>query len=186
MIASPVAYRYARSIFDLARDKGQLKAVQEDMRTVATTVAGSQELKVLLNSPVVKADKKTAILGRVFAGQVGAITSGFMEVLARKGREALLPQVAVAFTELYKQSEGIITAEVTSAVPLSEGARQQVRTLVTDKYPGKSIDITEKVDAHLIGGIVIRVGDEQFDGSVSRRLHDLRRKFSENPYIPEI
>lgn len=186
MIASPVAYRYARSIFDLAKDQGALNVVRDDMRTVATTVGGSADLRVLLKSPVVKADAKSTILKRVFAGQVGELTVRFMDIMVRKGREALLPEVALAFSNLFKANAGIVSAEITSAVPLADSARQQVHALVTAKYPGKSIEITEKVDPALIGGLVIRVGDEQFDGSVSRRLHDLRRQFSENPYIPEI
>ncbi|HEY0978021.1 MAG TPA: ATP synthase F1 subunit delta [Flavobacteriales bacterium] len=186
MIASPVAYRYARSVFALAKDQGALNGVRDDMRTVASTAAASADLRMLLKSPVVKADTKSAILKRVFAGQVGELSLRFMDIMVRKGREALLPEVALAFSDLFKADAGIVSAEVTSAVPLADSARQQVQALVTDKYPGKSIEITEKVDPELIGGLIIRVGDEQFDGSVVRRLHDLRRKFSENPYIPEI
>ena len=65
-------------------------------------------------------------------------------------------------------------------------ARAQVRTLAQDRHPGRTIDLQEKVDAALIGGLTIRIGDEQVDGTVSRRLADLRREFSKNPYIPEI
>lgn len=186
MNVSPVAYRYARSLMDLAREKGQLQGVNEDMRLVADACAASGDLRMLLKSPVIKADKKDKVLDRVFAGKIGEATNRFMGILVRKGREAMLPEIAVAFNELYKEDQGILTAEVTSAVPLGDSARQQVRDLAAKKHPGKSIQLSEKVDPSLIGGLVIRIGDEQFDGSVSRRLHDLRRKFSENPYIPEI
>lgn len=186
MIVSPVAYRYARSLMELASEKGQLAGVNEDMHLVAEACASSDDLRLLLKSPVMKGDTKDKVLDRVFAGKIGEVTSRFMGILVRKGREGLLPEVAAAFTQLYREDQGILMAEVTSAVPLSAEARQQVRDMAAKKHPGKSIELSEKVDPNLIGGIVIRIGDEQFDGSVSRRLHDLRRKFSENPYIPEI
>ena len=68
----------------------------------------------LLNSPVVKADKKDKILDRVFAGKIGQLTATFMDILVRKGRERLLPDVAAAFSELYKIEKGIVVAQVAS------------------------------------------------------------------------
>ncbi len=186
MNIAPVAYRYARSLMELAQEKGVLAGVHEDMRLVADTCFGSPDLIMLLKSPVVKADKKDKILDRVFAGKIGQITSSFMGILVRKGREALLPDVAAAFSELYKINKDIVVAQVTSAVPLNEGARAKVRALAEKQHPGKSIELVEKVDASLIGGVTIRIGDEQYDGSVSRKLNDLRREFSKNPYIPAI
>ncbi len=82
-----------------------------------------RELVVLLNSPVVKADKKDRILDQVFAAKVGQLTAAFMGVLVRKGRERLLPDVAAAFNELYKIHKNIVVAQVASAVPLNETAR---------------------------------------------------------------
>ena len=186
MNIAPVAYRYARSLMSLALERGQLPAVQEDMRLVADTCAESRELMVLLKSPVVKADKKDKILDQVFIGKIGQITSSFINILVRKGREEMLPQVAEAFDEICKVHNGVITAVVTSAAPLEPAARKQVADMAAKKFPGKSITLSEKVDPALIGGVVIRIGDEQYDGSVSRQLSDLRRKFSENPYIPEL
>jgi F-type H+-transporting ATPase subunit delta len=183
---APVAYRYARSIMELSRDRGLLDATQDDMLLVANTCNESRELQVLLKSPVVKGDKKARILERIFEGKVGAITSTFMGILVRKGREALLHHVALAYTALYKLDKGIVIAEVVSAVPLSEAARAKVQALAEKQHPGKTIELKEKVDTDLIGGLSIRIGDEQYDGTVSRRLADLRREFSKNPYIPSL
>ena len=157
MNIAPVAYRYARSLMQLAIEQNQLEAVQEDMRLIANTCEGSRDLVLLLKSPVIKGDKKDKILDRVFAGQIGT-----------------------------KVHDGVVTCVVTSAAPLDEEARKKVSALAAEKFPGKSITLSEKVDPSLIGGVIVRIGDEQYDGSVSRRLSDLRRKFSENPYIPEI
>ncbi|MEZ4757863.1 MAG: ATP synthase F1 subunit delta [Flavobacteriales bacterium] len=186
MIVAPVAYRYARSLMELAQEKGVLAGVQEDMRLVGGTCAANRELVVLLNSPVVKADKKDRVLEQIFAGKVGQLTATFMGILVRKGRERLLPDVAQAFSELYKQSRNIVVAHVASAVPLSAAARARVQAIAEKQHPGKSIELVEKVDPTLIGGVTIRIGDELYDGTVSRRLADLRREFSKNPYIPEI
>lgn len=186
MNITPVAYRYARSLMDLSLEKSAVDAVHEDMGLVAATCAGSRELQVLLSSPVVKADKKEKVLDQLFAGRIGTITNAFIGIIVRKGREALLPQIAAAFGELYNQHKGIVIAEVTSAVPLPDDARKRVVELANAKHPGKSIELVEKVDPSIIGGVTIRIGDEQYDGSVSRRLSDMRREFSKNPYIPEI
>ncbi len=186
MNIAPVAYRYARSLMELALEKDQFKAAQEDMRLVADACANSRDLRLLLQSPVVKADKKERILESLFNGKVGPMSMAFIGILVRKGREAMLPEIAEAFDEIRKEHDGVITCLVTSAVPLDEAARRKVSELAAAKYPGKSITLSEKVDPNLIGGVVVRIGDEQYDGSVSRQLNDLRRKFSENPYIPEI
>ena len=186
MIVSPVAYRYARSLMELANTQGRLKGTLEDMELVASTAGENRELVTLLKSPVVKGDRKSRILDQIFAGKIGTVTAKFIDIMVRKGRESLLPEVAEAFTRLYRIEKGIIMVELRSAVPLTEEAREKVRDLAEKKHPGKIIEFEEKVDKGLIGGVVIRIGDDQYDGSVSRRLQDLRRNFSQNPYIPEI
>ncbi|MBK9146805.1 MAG: ATP synthase F1 subunit delta [Flavobacteriales bacterium] len=183
---APVAYRYARSLMDMAREKGQLDAMQDDMRLLASTCAENRELVVILKSPVVKSDAKDRILKGIFGDKVGPITRSYMGILVRKGRESLLPDVAAAFNELFKVDQNIVTAVVTSAVALNADTRAQVIALAMKQHPGKTIDLKEKVDPSLIGGVSIRIGDEQYDGTVSRRLADLRREFSKNPYIPAI
>ena len=186
MNVSPVAYRYARSLMQLAREKGVMEAVREDMLLVAPTCAENIDLRIMLRSPVIKADMKNKVLGRVFGGNIGHMTERFIAILVRKGREGILPQIAEGFQNVYRMEHDILMAEVRSAVPLGDEARAQVKKMAEERHPGKSILLKESVDPSLIGGVVVRIGDEQVDASVSRRLSDLRRKFSENPYIPEI
>ena len=91
MNIAPVAYRYARSLMELAQEKGVLAGVHEDMRLVADACAANRDLVLLLKSPVVKADTKEKILHKVFVGKVGQLTATFMDILVRKGRNACCP-----------------------------------------------------------------------------------------------
>lgn len=186
MNVSPVAYRYARSLMQLAQERNEVEAVREDMLLVAAVCEANRDLRVMLNSPVIKADAKDRVLGRVFGGQIGHLTERFIAILVRKGREGLLAEIAEGFQLVYRQAHGILLAEVRSAAPLSESAREQVQRMAEQRHPGKAIVLKESIDPALIGGVVVRIGDEQLDASVARRLSDLRRTFSDNPYIPEI
>lgn len=134
MIVAPVAYRYARSLMELAQEKGVLAGVHEDMRLVGSTCAANRELVVLLDGPVVKADKKDRILEQVFAGKVGQLTATFMGILVRKGRERLLPDVAHAFSESTEFGKNIVVAHVSSAVPLSASARAKVLAIAEKQH----------------------------------------------------
>lgn len=186
MIVSPVAYRYARSLIQLAAEKGEVDAVRDDMQLVAGTCAASLDLRVMLKSPVVTPDKKQKVLGRVFGGKIGRMTERFIDILVRKGRENLMQQVAQAYQQVYREMHDILLAEVQSATPLNQEARTQVREMVHQRHPDKQIVLAEVINPELIGGAIIRVGDEQVDTSVSRRLNDLRRRFSDNPFNPSL
>ena len=97
-----VSYRYAKSLLDLALDKGQLEQVYEDMQLILSTIKGSRELLVLLESPIIKTDKKQDILKEVFGGKLGVITTAFIDIITRKRREAELDNVAESFIAQYK------------------------------------------------------------------------------------
>ncbi|MBK9598912.1 MAG: ATP synthase F1 subunit delta [Flavobacteriales bacterium] len=119
----------------LAQEKGEVEAVREDMLLVATTCAENRDLVVMLTSPVIKADSKNKVLGRVFGGQIGHITERFIAILVRKGREGLLAEIAEGVQNVYRQANDILMAEVRSAIPLSDEARAQVRKMAEDRHP---------------------------------------------------
>ena len=186
MKESRVSHRYAKSLLDLALEKGQLEPVMEDMRMVLETINANRDLSVLLKSPVVKTDKKQEILKAIFGGQIGVITSEFLMILTRKRREGELEGIAEAFITQYRKHKQILTAVITTASGLDDKLRAQVLDVVKQSAGGKAIELVEKTDKALIGGFVLRIGDKQVDSSVLRQIRNLERNFSENPYISEI
>ena len=174
MTESRVAGRYAKSLLDLAKEMGTLPAVADDMRLVAKTLAGSPELRRMLVSPVLKSDKKLAIITAIFKGKMSDMSLKFFILLAQKGRDEELGSVADAFLAQYRTVQGIQQAHLTTATTLTDAQRAEFKRLA-EAQTGKKIEFIEKVDADLIGGFVLRIGDRQVDDSVASRLRRDRK-----------
>ncbi|MFK7755505.1 MAG: ATP synthase F1 subunit delta [Flavobacteriales bacterium] len=183
MKITKAANRYAKSLLDLSVEKGNVEEVYEDMSNLAKTVAGSKELRVMLNSPVIKPDSKAKVLTEVFSGQVSEMTSKFISLITEKGRESLLGGIANGFVLQYKAYKNVSQAEVVSAAPLDADSKAKVEAILQKLAPGLS-DLTETINPELIGGYIIKVGDQMIDASVSSKLRELRRELSENLYVP--
>lgn len=172
-----VASRYAKSLLDLAVEKGQLEAVYADMLQVKSVCENSKEFVTFLKSPIINADKKVSTLTAVFEGKLNAITSGFLTIVANKRREAVIPQIAESFVEQYKTQKNILTAVITSAKGLDETTKQQALALVKAQLNGE-VELVEKIDANIIGGFVLKIGDKQIDKSVARQLNNLKKQLT--------
>lgn len=179
MRQTKVATRYAKSLLGLAAEKGELDKVFADMELVQKACDESHDLVLLLRSPIVKADKKKAVIGGVFKGKLTKISDAFIDIIVRKRREYLLQDIASEFVRQYKEAKNIVIAEVSTAVGLDDKLRKKVLKLVK----GDEIEIVEKVDEDLIGGVIVRIGDQQVDASILRQINDLRKDFAKNPYI---
>lgn len=179
-----VAIRYAKSLLGLAKDLGKLEDVKNDMEFIAETLEESRDLELLIKSPLVKADKKLAIFNALFADKVSEMTMSFITIVNKKGREAVLGAVCTKFMDLYKVEKDIVTAFVKSAAPLSDAARVELNSKVKEVFGG-DVELVEEIDESLIGGYVLRVGDNQYNQSVSHQLYKMKREFDSNPYIKE-
>ena len=184
MTESRVSYRYAKALVDLSLEKGQLEQVREDMQLVLDTIRGSKELSLMLKSPVIKTDKKLDVLKSIFGGKIGVISSQFIDIITRKRREMELEGIADSFLAQYKTHKQILTAVITTASGLDQSLREKVLQIVKGST-NSEVELTEKVNKDLIGGFVLRVGDQQVDASILRQIKNLDRSFSENPYVKE-
>ncbi|MGY3088291.1 F-type H+-transporting ATPase subunit delta [Hymenobacter sp. UYAg731] len=181
-----VAARYAKSLLDLGQEMGTLDAVKADMDLLSKTMADSRELRLLLRNPIVKHDKKLAILKAIFEGKVSDMTLRFFTILTDKNRESAIEGIGPEFLAQYNVLQGIQSAQVTSATPLTPTARAEMQALVTRETGLTEVQLTEKVDPELIGGFVLRVGDNQIDDSVRTSLRKLRTSLQENSYQPQL
>lgn len=180
-----IASRYAKSLLDLCIERGQVDAVQADMKVLDAAMDGSRDLRVMLTSPVVNSDKKVDILNRLFKGNVSDLTLAFIVLLTNKGREGLLPEIVNSFIDQLRRHQGISKAHVVSAVALDASSRAKVHEAAV-KLAGGKVDLEESIDASLIGGFILKVGDKQIDTAISSRIKALKREFEDNPYIPEL
>jgi len=175
--------RYAKSLIDLAVEKGVLETVYEDMNGISKTVSDSRELQLLLQSPIIKPDAKQNILKQVFQSKVSDLTNSFIAIITDKGREQLLGGIAEAFIQQYKSHNNLVQAEVISAAPLDAEANAQVQAILA-KISTDTAEIIETIDPSILGGFILKVGDKMIDSSVASQLKELKREFTENQYIP--
>ncbi len=178
MKGTRAAIRYAKAILDLAKDQNSAPAVNDDMKLIINAIADNKELKSLLNSPVVKAAQKTAVLKEVFAN-TNAITTGLVDVLAENKRLTLLEAVATEYTSLFDASQGFQKAHVTTAVALTDDMNAKVLAKVKE-LTGKEALIENTIDESILGGFILRVGDLQYNASIANNFNKLKRTFSQN------
>lgn len=171
-----VASRYAKSLIDLSTEHGNLDEVKADMDSVVALIKSSTELQAVLSNPIIKMDRKQAILSSLFQGKVRSEILDFFHIMVRKGRAQLLFPTAQEFIREYNQVKGIVKAEVTSAIPLSEEHQQALTHQIAEQI-GATVLLSNKVDRELIGGFVVKVGDRQIDASVLGKLRKLERHF---------
>ncbi len=179
-----VATRYAKSLLDLALDNGKLEQVYGDMTLIKSVSVSNDDFVNMLENPIIKTDKKQTILKQIFEGKISPITMSFMMLMCEKRREGLLDDISKAFVEQYKKFKNITTAVVVSASGLDPAARQQLLAKIKEAATGE-VELEEKIDKSLIGGFKVKVGDRQIDATILRKLNDLRKNFSENPFVRE-
>ncbi len=168
-----VAHRYAKSLLDLAVEKKVVDAVYADMQSFQETCDASHELVSAMKSPIIKHHTKLTILIKLFKANFNPVTFSIFEIITNKNREMLLPAIASAFVDQYKAFKGIIKAEVSSASALTADQKKQIIGIVKESQ-GKDVELIEKIDESLIGGFILRVGDQQVDDSIKRKLNDLK------------
>lgn len=171
-----VASRYAKSILDLAKEKGSLDQVKSEMEEIAKIIKSSTELQAVLANPIIKIDKKQNILKALFEGKVSAEISDFFSIMVRKGRGALVYATTVEFIREYNELKGIVHAEVVSAQALSVANIESLKTIIAQQINAEVI-LSNKVDSSLIGGFIVKVGDRQLDESIAGKLNKLERHF---------
>ncbi|MBV4358083.1 ATP synthase F1 subunit delta [Pinibacter aurantiacus] len=181
-----LATRYAKSLFELAVEKGQVDTVYNDMLVLQAICNASPEFKRILNSPIIKADKKKSILEAVTSGKISEMTARFNTLLVQKGRESEMSDIITAFVKEYKVYKGIKTLKLTTAVPVSDEIKKELIEKVQKKTQVKNIELEEVVNPDIIGGFILQVDDMEVDTSVSFYLNQVKKQFLNNDFVYKI
>jgi F-type H+-transporting ATPase subunit delta len=175
--------RYIKALLGLAVEKGALEQVHQDMILFSKTCNENKDFAAMLRSPVIRHEKKSAILKKIFTGKMNAITLAFIEIITKKNREPILLAIARDFHPAYNEFKGIGEATITTTIALDGDLRKTVEAIVKNLSDKKQVEIKEVVDKNLIGGFVLKVGSNQVDTSIRSKLKSLNTKFHEHHFV---
>ncbi len=179
MKGSKAAIRYAKAVLQRAQEASVADAVFNDMQSVAQTLKGSNELRIVLKSPVIKASDKKAALLDIFSS-CSEHTKDLINLLIDNQRIASLRDVAESYVHLFNEAKGVKVAKVTTAVPLSSAITAQVLVKVKELTGSNTVTLENIIDESIIGGFILRVGDLQYNASIANNLNKLKREFTIN------
>ncbi len=175
-MSTRAANRYAKAILDIAHSKGVAGEVNTDMETIASTIVGNGELSAFIANPTTSIKVKSSALNEIFAG-VNGVTKGLFQLLHENKRFEILSTIALEYNRLFEEMNGMETATVTTAIPMDADLEAKVMTKILT-FSNKKINIKNIVDPAIIGGFILRIGDQQYNASVANRLQTLKRELS--------
>lgn len=168
---------YAEALFDVAKDKGKLDAVRGELGQFVDAVDGNRELQVFFFSPYFSSAEKVAGLKRAVS-DADAELLNFLELLIEKQRMPEIFRIRRQLDELWKQENRRIDVTVTSAVTLEPAVVEKVGEEI-ERQTGQKVDLSSRVDAEILGGIVLQVGNKVLDASIRSRLEKLRKSVAQ-------
>ena len=177
-MAKLVSKTYGDALFELALEKNQMDSMLEEVRAVSSLLRENEEQTKLMNHPKVVKEEKMEVIENIFKGRVSMELVGLMRMIVEKGHFNELDSVFVYFIERVKEYKNIGTAYVTSAMELSDAQKQAVEKRLLDTTRYVKFEMHFKVDASLIGGMTIRIGDRVVDSSIKNKLNDLTRELT--------
>ena len=179
------ANRYAKGLMQFALEANQTDLVYAEMNEVVKIIKGSDDLRVFLNSPILDAKTKEATLSQIFAG-FSKTSQTFISLVVRQGRENILSKIAEQYITIYDIMNNVVTAEITSAVELDQPTIDKIVAKAKEGLDTNAqVKVINKIDASLIGGFVLKVGNTQIDSSIKTKLASLKKEFLNNDYIPK-
>ena len=179
------ALRYAKAVLNLAKDSSIEERVNEDMVLMANTIHDSSELEILLKSPVIRSSEKIKVLNALFSDKVNGVSLGLFNLLQDNKRLGMLESIAKQYSIIYDFLRHMQVAKVTTAVPLTKELEAKVLAKIIE-LTGNKANLENEINPAILGGFVSRVGDMQYDASISNHLSELKKEFDNSHFIPKI
>ncbi|MEH6408324.1 MAG: ATP synthase F1 subunit delta [Leeuwenhoekiella sp.] len=178
-MSTRAATRYAKAVLDLSVERNKVDAVYSDMTTIDDTLKSNRELRGFLDSPVIKNEDKRDALRQVFKDS-SQTTFSLIDIVVDNNRASMLGDVAESFLDLYNKKEGIVIANVTTAVELNQELENKILAKVKEISGSSKVQLKHNIDPDIIGGFILRVGDIQYDASIENQLDKIEKEFTKS------
>ncbi|PID88350.1 MAG: ATP synthase F1 subunit delta [Bacteroidia bacterium] len=174
MNTNRISVRYAKALFEAAKEEKNIKEIAENMEQILSA-SRIKDFKNFLETPVVQAGGKQKIFHSLFGQKFNSLTLKFFKLLSKNNREAYLPLIAANYIKYYKEHFNIKSAQITTAYSADKDLHEEIKTLVEKLY-GKNTqaDVQIQTDKNLIGGFVLNIDHKQYDASISAKLKKIK------------
>jgi len=168
--------RYAKALLELAIEKNNLDKVLNDMTYLLNMKNETREFYILLESPVISADRKIAIFNELF-DQFEEMSKMFIKLITNNRREFMLDEIAASFISQVKAYRGIVPVTLISAKKLNDATKKLILDKVQNSVNGK-LEVNEKIDESLIGGFIVQMENKQIDASIASEFNNLKQRLT--------
>ena len=174
MSISAIRVRYAKAFFSLAIENKMLDTLKTDIQKVFDVCTQSSDFINLLESPVVKTSKKTELITEIFKSEINTLTLNFLLLITNNKRESYIPGICRNFLELTRKDQNIKSAVIVTAAEIDIKTRNKIKVLL-EKELNATVELNCKTDPEIIGGLILRVDDRQYDSSVATQLKNIKQ-----------
>lgn len=174
MSISAIRVRYAKAFFSLAKENKMLDTLKTDIQKVFDVCNQSSDFINLLESPVVKTSKKTELITEIFKSEVNNLTLNFLLLITNNKRESYIPGICRNFLELTRKDQNIKSAVLITASEININTIGKIKVLL-EKELNATVELNCKTNPEIIGGLILRVDDRQYDSSVAKQLRKIKQ-----------
>lgn len=173
-VTASVEGRYASALYDLATEQGQVAEVEGHLTAFQNLLSGSNDLQRMIKSPVFSAEEQAGAMSAILEKVgISGVTANFFALVAKNRRLFAIPGIIKAFKQLAASGRGEVTAQVTSAAPLTDEQVAALRTSLRAKV-GKDVVLDQAVDPEILGGLIVKVGSRMVDNSLRTKLNAMK------------
>mgnify|MGYP001417296802 FL=1 len=169
-----ISNRYAKALFLLAKKENVLQEISRESQSVIDFFSNQKTAIMLLKNPVVSKEKKTNIFQKSFQGQLSTLMQSFIKLVIDKGRYRDLLSILDQYIEIYKKEMNIISLELVTTKKINDSLKQKINNKLGAQ---ENVVFKETIDPKILGGILIKLNDLQFDATVKNKLNNVRKTF---------
>ncbi len=173
-----IANRYAEALFQLSEEENITKEIYNELHNVVDILKENKDLDNVLKSPLIAKSEKVGLIEALFNNKINNNLKNFLKILVEKGRISSLNSIELTFKQLLNDKNNIIEGTVISAIPLTSEKIKELEEKLSKKY-NKNVTLENKVDETILGGVLVRLGNTQIDGSVKTRLDNIKDQLSQ-------
>ncbi len=178
MDQSAITVRYAKAFFSAAKEKKKLEKLKTDMQLVYEVCSTSKDFILLLESPIVKTSKKANLVSTIFSEKIDELSMNFLLLIIQNKRDIHIPGICRNFLDLTRKDQNIKSAVLTTASEVDATTLKKIEQLLA-KELNASVELATRINPDILGGLVLRIDDKQYDASVSTQLKKIKQSLLE-------